>query len=60
MPNVIETNKLTRSYGVDALRTIILGGAWQPLYPLYFELAIIGVFDVVMIVIGTLAFSKTK
>ena len=51
-------NPLT--YGVDALRTIILGGAWQPLYPLYFDLAIIGVFDVVMIIIGTYAFSKTK
>jgi ABC-2 type transport system permease protein len=51
-------NPLT--YGVDALRTIILGGAWQPLYPLYFDLAVIGVFDVVMIIIGTLAFGKTK
>jgi ABC-2 type transport system permease protein len=51
-------NPLT--YGVDALRTIILGGAWTPLNPLYYNLVIIGVFDAAMIIIGTLAFSKTK
>jgi len=49
------------SYGVDALRTIVLGQAWQfPLQPLYVNLSIVAVFDVVMIVIGTWAFTRMK
>lgn len=48
------------SYGVDALRTVILGSAWTPLQPLYVNLTVIGVFDIVMIAIGTLAFSRMK
>jgi len=50
------------SYGVDALKTIILGGAWQPLQlqPLYVDLAVVGVFDLVMIVVGTWAFTRMK
>jgi ABC-2 type transport system permease protein len=62
VPDWLQTasNANPLTYGVDALRTIILGGAWQPLYPLYYDIAIIGVFDVAMIIIGTLAFSKTK
>jgi ABC-2 type transport system permease protein len=51
-------NPLT--YGVDALRTIILGGSWQPLYPLPYSLAVICGFDLVMITIGTLALSRRK
>ncbi len=51
-------NPLT--YGVDALRTIILGNAWTPLHPMYFNLTVICGFDVVMIIIGTLAFSRRK
>jgi ABC-2 type transport system permease protein len=51
-------NPLT--YGVDALRTIILGEAWQPLHPLYYNLLVICSFDLTMIIIGTLAFSKRK
>jgi ABC-2 type transport system permease protein len=58
LSTVSNFNPLT--YGVDALRTIILGGDWQPLYPLYYSLAIICVFDVMMIVIGTYAFSRRK
>jgi ABC-2 type transport system permease protein len=58
LSTVSNFNPLT--YGVDALRTIILGGAWQPLYPFYFDLAIICGFDIIMIVIGTLAFSRRK
>jgi len=53
-----QVNPLT--YGVDALRTIILGGAWSPLNPLYINLAVLCVFDVAMIIIGTLTFNKTK
>lgn len=53
-----KLNPLT--YGVDALRTIILGGAWQPINPLYINLAILGVFDIAMIALGTIVFSRTK
>jgi len=48
------------TYGVDALRTVVLGSAWPPLYPLYYDLLIVCVFDVVMMTIGTLAFSRRK
>lgn len=50
------------SYGVDALKTVILGGAWQPLQlqPLWVDLAVVGVFDIVMIGVGTWAFSRMK
>jgi ABC-2 type transport system permease protein len=51
-------NPLT--YGVDALRTIVLGGAWQPVYPLYFDLLVICSFDICMIIIGTIAFNRRK
>ena len=57
----IATKVNPLSYGVDALRTIILGEAWQfQLQPLYVNLGIVAVFDVVMIVIGTWAFSRMK
>jgi ABC-2 type transport system permease protein len=55
---VSSFNPLT--YGIDALRTIILGNAWQPLNPLYFNLLIVSGFDAVMIAVGTLAFSRRK
>jgi ABC-2 type transport system permease protein len=48
------------AYGVDALRTVILGSDWTPINPLYVNLAIIGIFDIVMIIIGTWAFSRMK
>lgn len=51
-------NPLT--YGVDALRTVILGSAWVPLQPLYINLGVVCVFDVVMIGVGTWAFSRMK
>jgi ABC-2 type transport system permease protein len=51
-------NPLT--YGVDALRTSILGESWQPLYPLYYDLFIIAVFDVIMIAVGTFALSRKR
>jgi len=62
VPSWIQTvsafNPLT--YGVDALRIIILGDAWQSLYPLYHDVLIIVCFDLVMMAIGTLAFSRQK
>jgi ABC-2 type transport system permease protein len=61
-PNWLQTassfNPLT--YGVDALRTIILGSAWQSLNPLYFDLLVVCCFDVLMMAIGTYAFSRRK
>jgi ABC-2 type transport system permease protein len=53
-----KVNPLT--YGVDALRTITLGEAWQPLQALHVNLAIVGVFDAIMIIIGTWAFTRMK
>ena len=49
------------TYGVNALRTIVLGDEWLPAHPpLYFNLLLVCVFDVVMMTIGTLAFSRRK
>jgi ABC-2 type transport system permease protein len=50
-------NPLT--YGVDALRTLILGGG-HSLFPLYVDVAVICTFDLVMIIIGTWTFSRMK
>jgi ABC-2 type transport system permease protein len=53
-------NPLT--YGVDALKTVILGAAYAPLQiqPLFVDIGIIGVFDLVMMAVGTWAFGKMK
>jgi ABC-2 type transport system permease protein len=58
----IASNFNPLTYGVDALRTIILGGAWQPgpSYPLYLDLLVICGFDILMIIVGTLAFNRKK
>jgi ABC-2 type transport system permease protein len=48
------------SYGVDALRTVILGSDWTPLHPLHTNIAVIGIFNLAMIIIGTWAFSRMK
>jgi ABC-2 type transport system permease protein len=49
------------TYGVNALRTIVLGDEWLPTHPpVYFNLLIVCIFDVVMMTIGTLAFSRRK
>jgi ABC-2 type transport system permease protein len=52
-------NPLT--YGVDAMRTVILGSAWtQQVLPLGTEIAIICAFDLVAIAVGTYAFSRQQ
>jgi ABC-2 type transport system permease protein len=51
-------NPLT--YGVDALRSVLLGGTYASLQPLWVDIAVICGFDVVMIAIGTWAFSRMK
>jgi ABC-2 type transport system permease protein len=48
------------TYGIDALRTVILGAAWTPLHPLIVNIGIVCVFDVVMVGMGTWAFSRMK
>ncbi len=55
-----RANPLT--YGVDALKSIILGSAYAPLQiqPLWVDIGIIGAFDLIMIAIGTRAFSRMK
>ncbi|MGD6851214.1 MAG: ABC transporter permease [Candidatus Bathyarchaeia archaeon] len=51
-------NPLT--YGVDALRTAILGSAWTPLHPLIVNLSVITIFAATMIGVGTWAFGRMK
>ncbi len=55
-----KVNPLT--YGVDALKTVILGAPYASyqIQPLYIDIGIIGVFDLVMIAIGTWAFTRMK
>lgn len=48
------------TYGVDALRTAILGSAWTPMHPFYINIGVVVLFDVAMIAIGTWAFSRMK
>ncbi len=60
LTTVAAFNPLT--YGVDALRHIMLGAAWVPLQvqTLGVDLAVVVVFDVFMIALGTWAFSRMK
>ena len=55
-----RVNPLT--YGVDALKSVILGAPYSPLQiqPLFVDIAIVGVFDLVMIAVGTWAFGRMK
>ena len=53
---VFYVNPLT--YGVDILRSIILSSSWTPLLPLYQEILIILVFDIVMVLVGSFSFSR--
>jgi len=48
------------AYGVDALRTVILGSTWTPNNPLYINIVVIAIFDIIMIAVGTLAFIRMK
>jgi ABC-2 type transport system permease protein len=51
-----QFNPLT--YGIDALRTVIIGAAWTSMHPLYIDVAVVAGFDLAMIAIGTWAFSR--
>jgi len=55
---ISDVNPVT--YGVDALRIVILKGAWTPLFPWEYDLLALCVFDAVMILIGTRVFGQRK
>jgi ABC-2 type transport system permease protein len=55
---VVYIDPLT--YGVDALRTVILGSSYVSPFPFYVDLAVIIAFDGFMILAGTYAFSMRK
>jgi ABC-type polysaccharide/polyol phosphate export permease len=48
------------TYGVDALRIVILKSAWTPLFPWQLDLLALVVFDVAMILLGTMVFGQRK
>lgn len=64
--NIVWLNTAARvnplTYGVDALKTVILGAAYAPyqIQPLLVDIGIIGAFDLVMIGLGTWAFTRMK
>ena len=51
-------NPLT--YGVDALRSVLLGSSYASYQPLWVNIGVICVFDVAIIAVGTWAFSRMK
>ncbi len=55
---IVYINPLT--YGVDSLRTIILGSAYVSPIPFYIDVLFLLVFDAAMVFVGTYAFSRRK
>jgi len=51
-------NPLT--YGVDALRSIMMGSAWIPLFPMPVDIGVLIAFDAVMFFLGTYVFGRTE
>lgn len=47
------------TYGVDALRTVMISG-WHSLLPLYYDILIIVVFDILAVIIGTYLFTNRQ
>jgi ABC-2 type transport system permease protein len=48
------------TYGVDALRITILKETWTPMNPLYYDLLALVVFDLAMILVGTVIFGRKR
>ena len=48
------------TYGVDALRTVLMGSTWTPLFPLYLDIGYLLVFDIVLVIVGTYLFGRTE
>ena len=55
---VFYINPLT--YGVDAIRAVTMGSAWQTILPMWQTLLIIVAFDVVAVLVGSYTFARTK
>ena len=55
---ISDVNPVT--YGVDALRIVILKSDWTPLFPWQYDLLALCVFDAAMILIGTRVFGQRK
>ncbi|HTY91578.1 MAG TPA: ABC transporter permease [Methanocella sp.] len=55
---VFYINPLT--YGVDAMRAVTMGSVWHTILPLWQTIAVIALFDVVAVLIGSYAFTRTK
>ncbi|HTX44552.1 MAG TPA: ABC transporter permease [Methanocella sp.] len=51
-------NPLT--YGVDALRAVTMGSQWPTILPLWQLIVVIVAFDVLMVLVGSYAFTRTK
>ncbi len=51
-------NPLT--YGVDALRTVIMGETWVQLFPFFVDILVLLCFDIIIFVIGKTAFCKIE
>jgi ABC-2 type transport system permease protein len=60
LTDIAVWNPLT--YGIDALRHVTLGAAWTPfqVQSLWVDIGVVALFDGIMIVIGTWAFSRMK
>lgn len=54
----VYINPLT--YGVDALRVVVLGSGYVSSIPLYVDVLFLVVFDALMIIVGTYSFSLRK
>jgi ABC-2 type transport system permease protein len=48
------------TYGVDALRTMIFKEAWTPIFPLYYNFLVLIMFDIAMILVGSIVFARAK
>jgi ABC-2 type transport system permease protein len=48
------------TYGVDALRTIVLTSAWTPINPLFYNLLVLISFDLTIILLGSLVFARVR
>lgn len=51
-------NPLT--YGVDALRTVMIGQSWVGIAPVSMDIMVLLAFDAIMFIVGTWAFSRTE
>ncbi|MGD0953582.1 MAG: ABC transporter permease [Methanotrichaceae archaeon] len=55
---VVYINPLT--YGVDAMRAVILGNSYASPFTIQVDVLFLLIFDAVMILVGTYAFSLRK